>query len=305
MKTRVSAVLTLLLLLPAAAAAADNGACVTAAELGDKLRRNPSQLTKAREQLLLCARDECPAVVSTDCRGWLAEVDASLPTIVLAAQNAAGQDVTEVTVRADGALLTERLDGLPITIDAGPHTLTFEMTGAPPVTVQVLARAGRKNAPVTARFADGSTQPSSAAATTAPPLPEQTVPPSAPSAPVLPPHASALPAVGVAVAGAGVVALGVGVFFGLSAKSKQADANCPDNVCRTTSSPPGDASALRDAKSLGNTSTALFVVGGALAAGGITLWLLTSRRGDAPSATARVSPTAGAGFGGLTLTGTL
>jgi hypothetical protein len=83
--------------------------------------------------------------------------------------------------------------------------------------------------------------------------------------------------VGAAIAGAGVVALGVGGFFGIQAVRGRGDAGCAGTVCSSDAS----AATLRDAKSAATASTAFLVVGGALAAAGITVWLVApSARSD-------------------------
>jgi hypothetical protein len=51
-------------------------------------------LIEAREQLRACAAAQCPAVVQTDCAGWLAEVEKALRSVVVAAKDGAGVDRT-------------------------------------------------------------------------------------------------------------------------------------------------------------------------------------------------------------------
>jgi hypothetical protein len=108
--------------------------------------------------------------------------------------------------------------------------------------------------------------------------------------------------VGAAIAGAGVVALGVGGFFGIQAVRGRGDAGCAGTVCSSDAS----AATLRDAKSAATASTAFLVVGGALAAAGITWWLVapSARSNERGSASrARGNERAGVGvspsFGGV------
>ena len=102
----------------------------------------------------------------------------------------------------------------------------------------------------------------------------------------------------LAMAGAGVLGLGVGTAFGLMAMSKKsdADAGCVGNVCTSVTA----GAARSDARSAGDTSTAFFVAGGAVAAAGLTAWLLAPRSG-APRMEA--VPNVGLNGAGVTLRG--
>src|SRR3954469_16518472 len=60
--------------------------CVNAAESAQR-QRSGGRLREARASLLVCARAACPAIVRSDCVAWLAENEASEPTVVLRAQD--------------------------------------------------------------------------------------------------------------------------------------------------------------------------------------------------------------------------
>jgi hypothetical protein len=72
---------------PAASKAEEKRVCAVASEEA-QLRRIHGKLRGARDQLLICARDVCPTLVKHDCDHWLAEVDASMPTVVISALDA-------------------------------------------------------------------------------------------------------------------------------------------------------------------------------------------------------------------------
>src|SRR3954465_1687817 len=114
---------------PHALAADEMLACVSAAEKAQRLR-GANKLLQARASLLICSRDVCPGVVRSDCTRWRAEVEASVPTIVLRAQDPRGQDLTDVKVWLDGTPLADKVDGLPLEIDPGQHVLTGEHAGS-------------------------------------------------------------------------------------------------------------------------------------------------------------------------------
>jgi hypothetical protein len=61
----------------------------------------------------------------SDCTRWLAEVDAMMPTIVVRA-SAGSDDIVDARVSIDGTPLADRIDGLPIALDPGEHTIVVE-----------------------------------------------------------------------------------------------------------------------------------------------------------------------------------
>ena len=93
--------------------------------------------------------------------------------------------------------------------------------------------------------------------------------------------------------GAGVVGLAVGSVFGLRAISLNKDS---DKECRTEKFCTEEGVALRDrARTAATVSTVTFVVGGAFAAAGITLWALAPSR-ETPRTSLSLSPTPGGLF---------
>jgi hypothetical protein len=135
-------------------------ACVEAHEQG-QLLRNDGRLRDARERFLQCARPSCPAIVVRDCGQWEQEVMDSQPTVVIAAQDPEGRDITDVRVSVDGALLTERLGAKAYDVDPGPHTFRFEAPGSPPHEEHLMLRVGEKNRRLSIRFGKPDKQPSS------------------------------------------------------------------------------------------------------------------------------------------------
>jgi hypothetical protein len=142
------------LALVATARAQDKQACVSAYEKAQQLR-GEAKLRAARDQLLVCSRAECPALVRQDCSQWMGEVQNALPSVVIAARDGAGHDVLAVRVSIDGVVVTETLDGKPIPVDPGPHKVKYETAGSAPIEEQVLVREGERNRPLTVSFARG------------------------------------------------------------------------------------------------------------------------------------------------------
>ena len=104
-----------------ASPAEEKRACVNASTEA-QIARDEGRLLDAREQLVLCAQDQCPAVVRKSCAEWLSDVDERIPSVVVSALDASGQDLTDVTLTIDGK--TVPLDGRPVMLDPGPHELS-------------------------------------------------------------------------------------------------------------------------------------------------------------------------------------
>ena len=184
-------------------------ACVTASEQAQQLR-DDGKLKQAREQMLVCAREACPAPVRKDCAAWLAALDASVPTIVLSAQDEGKHDLFEVEVRLDGALLKNPLDGKAIPVDPGPHTLRFEAKGRPPVEERVLVREGEKRRTVMVQLPAVGASASAPSASGA-----EAAESSAPSA-----SPSRVPVASILLGSVGVAALGSFAAFGILGKNQ-------------------------------------------------------------------------------------
>src|SRR5688572_27564987 len=182
--------------------------CAAGYELSQE-KRKAGELILAREQLKICIRDACPTFVRNECTEWLAEVEASLPTVVLAARRG-DQDLDGVRVTMDGQPIADRLTGAAIPLDPGAHVFRFELEGSPPIEQRVLVRVGEKNRRVAVSFgaegAPGSTGSETAAAEAdvgTKGLNKRTV--------------------SYALAGLGAAALGSFAFFALTGKSDEND----------------------------------------------------------------------------------
>jgi hypothetical protein len=116
-----------------------------------------------------------------------------------------------------------------------------------------------------------------------------------------PARSSPLKTAGLVVGAVGVVALGVGTVLGVLAISKNSNANsghCGTAFGGANNCDPTGLALRSDAVTFGNVSTASFITGGVLAAGGAGLWLF------APSTSVEAGPTVGNGGAGLTVRGT-
>lgn len=175
-------------------------ACVVASEKAQALR-SEGKMISARELLLVCARDVCPTVVRKDCSRWVAEVDEALPSIVVAAKDESGHDVTDAKVYVDDQLFSETLDGKSQPIDPGAHVVRLERQGKQ-ITEKVLIREGEKNRIVLIHLG---------------PQPNEG------GGPPPPPPSKPIPSETWILGGVGVVGLVGFIGFGLSARSQASD----------------------------------------------------------------------------------
>jgi hypothetical protein len=136
--------MTFALMTLATSAGAANDRCARASEDAQNLR-DDGKLLQARQDFLECSNDSCPASIRKDCVESLAKLEANIPTLVFTAKDEQGHELTAVKVKADGAVIAEKLDGKAINVDPGPHTFKFEVAGSSPLEQQIVVREGEKN----------------------------------------------------------------------------------------------------------------------------------------------------------------
>ena len=178
--------------------------------------RSAGQYRAARRLLLECVNAQCGGDVRRRCASTLQKLDAVTPSIVVRAQLADGNDVTDVAVRMEDQQLASSLNGLAIPVDPGEHTLVFERAGLPPVSQTVTLREGAKFRPIDVQLE-----------------------PDAPGSGGEPPGGARRSwldgqrwAIGGTLIGVGVVSLGAFTALGLKARSDEKelkDANCKPN----------------------------------------------------------------------------
>ncbi len=244
----------------------DRAACLDAAAKGQTLR-NAHKLVEAREQFRVCALAVCPAVVQTDCVGWLADAERALPTVVLEAKSGSGLALVDVKVSIDGQPLVSKLDGQAVAVNAGPHTFHFEGREGASVDQPAVVNEGEKNQAVAVVLG--------AAAAPAPsPGPENAADSGG---------SGTWTTVGWLLGGAGVVGLGVGTGFGIVAIGDKNGADCnANNVCK------GSPDAVKNAARVADIA---WIAGGVLLASGAAVVLFApSGRHHEAAAGVRISP---------------
>lgn len=218
------------------------------AECEEKL----GQLVSARARWLMAKHlaeaqnDERLTIVQSE----LARVDALVPklSLTLSKPLPAG-----FLIRIDGVEIGSAAADIPIPLDPGKHAVVISAPDKKPWTADISLKADGSltvlSVPVLESAQAGTASPAPAAMVNAPSSPWRYV--------------------GFGAAGLGGAGIALGAFFGGRAISKLDESNrlgCANNQCSPV------AAEIRDeARSAGNASTAFFIAGGLLFAGGLTL----------------------------------
>lgn len=267
-------------------------ACVDAHSRGQDAR-DQGKITLARKLFLTCAQSGCPAAVQGDCARFADDLSNLQPTVNFVARDGNGNDLPNTTVYVDGILVATTIDGRPVDIDPGNHTVKFSNAGKDEV-VTVVIGSGEKGRVVQARFGTPTpvspTGPASMAMTQ--PAPKQHGPT------VIHPKG----AMAIAITG-GVLALaGTGVaFYGRS----QIPSQCTLDT-HECAAPPGDPvfKQASSATSTINLGIATAGVGVAALAGGLVWYFAGSKTlKESPEPTA-LAPWVNSSGGGVALSGT-
>ena len=229
-------------------------ACIAAAEQSQVQRRD-AHLRAAQEKLVLCARDACPRAIQKDCKRWLGEVEAAMPTVVIRVIDASGGEVVDARVLVDGEPRADSLNGRALAVDPGEHLLRVE-AGARVVAQRIVIRQGERDRLLSLQL---------------------------PAAAVAAPRS--IPPVAWVLGGVGVAALTTGVIFWAAGRSQRTSLYATCGVTHDCAE-----SAVDSARSKLVVGDVLFGAGlaAALAA---TWWALSAS--PAPRAPVSVSPVAG------------
>jgi len=250
---------------PQAHAQGDTRACVAAVEQGQVLHRD-GKLRQARERFIACARDECPGPVRRDCAHWLADVDASMPSIVFGAKLRDGRELRKGRVLFDGEALRDSLNGRAVAVDPGAHTLRFELEGAKPLQMETVIHEGEKNRLIAPTLEP--LDPSQPATPPAPAPPPVAAPPAPEPEKPEPAESRPIPVAAYVTGGVALVGLAGFTYFGLKGKSELNDlrSSCGPHCAQD------DVDSARGKLLVGD----LFLAGGLIAAG-ITTYLVLTR----------------------------
>jgi len=239
--------MTLLVGVPAAAQTAPIDACIEASERGQR-DRDAGKLLASRDAFVACAADACPKVIQIDCATWMAEVQATIPSVVAVARDTEGKDVVGAVLEIDG----HRVDNTAraIAVDPGEHTLRWSKPGFQPMAQRIIVREGEH-----ARRIEAVLQPLAASA---PEKPAQTAD-----------GAASIPALTWVLASVSAASFGSYIGFGVSAVNQR------DELAETCapSCPPAEVDAAKRDMVIANVA---FGLGVASAVGAVVVPLIGS-----------------------------
>lgn len=273
------ALVVLLASSSALAAPSTKEACAAANEGAQHLMRAHKPL-EAREKLLICVAEGCPAVVREDCSQRLDAVSKEAGSVVFEVKDMAGNDVRAVQISIDGRPFTAGVVGIAIEVNPGEHAFAFEAPGLPKTQRELVIPEGVKLRQEVVVLG----------ATEAPRWAASPAPAGAPGRASGPPN---LAWMAFGVGGAGLM---LGATAGLAAGGKHStlEGEC-DNTTSTCA--PQYASDLDAFHSWRTASTIGYVVGALGVAGGVTLWFLTPKAPTSTTGGVWIGP-ATAGIGG-------
>jgi hypothetical protein len=272
------------------ARADDNEVCFASSGTGQQLRKD-GKLVESRAQFELCARSNCPSIVTRNCTQWLSEVSAILPSVTLNATDASGRELIDVSVMLDGKPLVAKIDGKAVSVNPGVHVFTFQTAGVAPAEEKAIVSEGDKAKRIVGHFPTLN-------------LPKETeqkkevVAPDPKKPSVTPQASSGLPVGALIVGGVGLASFAVGTVLLISGNSSFPDECEPyplfstreDGGCPRALTKEKQAEAQKNAEAANakrDVGAGLMIGGGALIiAGGVWLAVdLLSNKGSGATAT--------------------
>jgi hypothetical protein len=118
--------------------------CIDAATRA-QVARDDGRFSRARPDLLVCSSATCPAPIRSDCVQWLADVDRRTPTVVFKVSDDKGFALADATVKVDGTVVTEHLDGRAVAVDSGSHVVRVEKPGYQPTEQTLVFKDAEKD----------------------------------------------------------------------------------------------------------------------------------------------------------------
>jgi hypothetical protein len=125
------------------ARAADDTACQDSYVSGQRLYKLSHDLIGGRSQLLICAKT-CPDELRESCGKWLQDIDQEVPSIVVKAKDGRDRDVADVSLVIDDKPVEGYVEGTPIELNPGAHTIRAIRGSHAPVEQRIVLSAGEK-----------------------------------------------------------------------------------------------------------------------------------------------------------------
>jgi hypothetical protein len=267
---------TLCLARPAAAQPEPSRAeCAQAFEESQRLR-NTARYLDANREVLKCTNPSCGQALSEECGKIHSELQAATPSVVFAARDEAGNELTDVSVTIDDDQRVLPLDGKPIALDPGNHSFRFQSALFKEHVQAAVIRTGERFRPITVVLEPrASSRNASSSKPSAAHDPEQPAPAKA---------ATSGPPMAVYVLGA-VGAVGLGGFVGLRLWGSH-DFDDLSQTCKPDCS-DSSVDAVRQKYLL---STVSLAVGAAATVAAVTVYLAAPKAPRASAASLQISP---------------
>ncbi len=263
-------------------------ACVDAHSRGQDAR-DQGKITRARQPFWSCAQSGCPTAVQGDCARFADDLSNLQPTVNFVARDGNGNDLPNTSVYVDGMLVATSIDGRPVDIDPGNHTVKFSNAGKDEV-VTVVIGSGEKGRVVQARFGSASVSASSSN-TVSTPAPRKQGPKVT--------HPKGAMAVAI---GGGVIAVAGGAlaFYGKSQVPSQCELS--SHEC---AAPPGDPvfKKASDATGTMNLGIAAAGIGVAAMAGGLVWYFAGAKTINEDPTQQAIAPWVNSEGGGVSVLG--
>lgn len=148
-------------------------ACAASYERAQRLRKSGA-LVEAHREAITCAQASCPAILRQDCVGWVAELDAAIPTVTVDVREADGASANVTTIEVDGVPAAVA-PGRALRVDPGPHSFRATLADGRSVEGTLVAREGLHHQPLRLTLAPPPA-PAAPPATDTPPPPRPLAP---------------------------------------------------------------------------------------------------------------------------------
>jgi hypothetical protein len=106
--------------------------CTSAYENAQILRQR-GKLLAARDQVVVCAREQCPEIAQRDCLRWAEELGHEIPSVVIVVRDETDREIGAQRVLVDGAPRPEFTSGRAFELDPGAHVLRIERPDSPTI----------------------------------------------------------------------------------------------------------------------------------------------------------------------------
>ncbi len=124
--------------------------CAASYEVSQEYRHKGKYL-EARQKIADC-KVLCPKVLARDCTLWDEELDSAIPSIVVVARDESGRVLQDLRLSVDGRVVAQRLDGTPIEVNPGRHSLQVQGDQGPGTQIVLDVSDGSKGRTVEVRL---------------------------------------------------------------------------------------------------------------------------------------------------------